>query len=95
LSFFRWQFVVMWSFACIKSIKNSAPPEDTTWNGNDEQRLMEMKYLADNILVNETSLGRKRKEQKQLIFSTFLNMLEEERQEFNAHLGLIDPDAQV
>jgi hypothetical protein len=71
------------------------PPEDTTWNDDDEQRLVQMKYLVENITVNETSLGHKREEQKQLLFSTFLNMSEEERREFQGQLGLVDPDAQV
>jgi hypothetical protein len=78
-----------------ESVKNSAPPEDTTWNDDDEQRLVQMKYLVENITVNETSLGRKREEQKQLLFSTFLNMSAEERREFQGRLGLVDPDAQV
>jgi hypothetical protein len=60
-----------------------------------EQRLTEMKHLADNMTVNATRLGHKREEQKQLLFSTFLNMSEEERREFHTQMGLVDAVAQV
>jgi hypothetical protein len=78
-----------------ESIKNSPPPEDTSWKDDDEQRLTEMKHLADNMTVEDTCLGRKREEQKQLLMSTFLNMSEEERREFHAQMGLVDSVAQV
>jgi hypothetical protein len=54
-----------------------------------------MKNLAGNITVNEISLGRKREEQKQVLFSTFINKSEEERREFDAQLAVVDADAQV
>ena len=68
-------------------------PVDATWKDAEEERLKKLQQGIDNIPIEDTRLGRKKEETKELLFASLPTRSAEEKE--RVRVMLVDDDGDV